>query len=270
MDIKKIDSVILWRGNSPINDEPVVAIATGFKIKSRNPKTGDAIQIAFYPDNGDLPSVNVANRTDESVCGSCPHRKDTTGKRSCYVTPMGLNASYDKYLRGGHVEYNPFTMSSIFEGRYVRFGSYGDPVLLPLHIVEHITKLCSHWTGYTHQWRNNDFAPYMEYFQASCDNVADLLEAADRGYSTFSPLVPEEYELWDKHKKNVAANLAARFVLPCYGGTKTDCKKCGLCEGNSEAQRHIFVRAHGDNAVQKKVHYIRDRGRYGIYLLCSK
>lgn len=36
---------VVWRGNSPEDGAPLVAIATGFQDPSENPKTGPMVQV---------------------------------------------------------------------------------------------------------------------------------------------------------------------------------------------------------------------------------
>ena len=44
LKIMNLNGRILFEGKSPINGKPIVIIATGFKEKSANPKTGFMLQ----------------------------------------------------------------------------------------------------------------------------------------------------------------------------------------------------------------------------------
>jgi hypothetical protein len=72
---------VLWRGLSPINQQPIVAVVT---ITSANRKTGNMMQVWILAENGD-PVDNVQDGGDVAICGNCPHRKNALGVRTCYV-----------------------------------------------------------------------------------------------------------------------------------------------------------------------------------------
>ena len=70
----------------------------------------------------------------------------------CYVTlfqaPLNVWKSYhnDKY---------PILNSfEIFDDMSVRFGAYGDPYAIPVHILTDIKSRVKNNTSYTHQWQN--------------------------------------------------------------------------------------------------------------------
>ena len=64
---------ILGEFNSPIDGKPCVAIATGFKSKSQNAKTGgDMIQTFFIRADVE-PHTAFKNGEGYSCCGDCPH-----------------------------------------------------------------------------------------------------------------------------------------------------------------------------------------------------
>jgi hypothetical protein len=56
-------------------------------------------------------------------------------------------------------------------GRFVRFGTYGEPSLLPIELTRTICAVAKNWTGYTHQYKQRaEFAPY---FMASTHSEAE-------------------------------------------------------------------------------------------------
>lgn len=231
------NGLVLYNGLSAIdNTTEIVVIATGLKRGTKNAKTGDMIQIWILLAT-EYPTDGINSGTDYAICGNCPHRK-YDGVRTCYVTPMALGAVYRTYRKGGYPKFNYAKHSDLFRGRKVRFGAYGDPVNIPYILVQAIAKLSNGHTGYTHQWRNGKFDAYKNYFQASCDNLKDFMDASDNGWSTF----------------RVAAQGTAKYSneIPCQGGQKTNCASCTLCDGSSDRQRHIMIHAHGSSGHKVK------------------
>ena len=111
-------------------DSSRVVIATGFSSPSDNRKTGDMIQIWILVKACD-PVQAIKEGLDRLICGNCRHRGDGSGGgRSCYVNagqaPLGIWRAW----RAG--AYAPLSFVSVFAGRKVRFGAYGDPTWMPL------------------------------------------------------------------------------------------------------------------------------------------
>src|ERR1044072_7826307 len=99
-------------------------------------------------------------------CAETVHFAGPNGKqRTCYVNvgqaPLRIWRSYNEG------SYPKLTDFSVFEGRRIRFGSYGDPVFIPFDVLKAIAHHSAGWTGYTHQWRNPLFAAYREFIMAS-------------------------------------------------------------------------------------------------------
>ena len=140
---------VLWEGLSPLDNKPLVAIAI---MKSSNVKTGDMVQV--YILRSDINPVEAVNNGEDfSICGDCPHRKNTkTGKRSCYVNVgQGPNSVYKSFKAGKYPRYGYTIHGNLWRGKSIRFGAYGDPALLPSWLVKTmimLTGLNTH-TGYT-------------------------------------------------------------------------------------------------------------------------
>lgn len=230
---KRPNGVVLHRGLSPLdNKTPIVVIATGISKNTANPKTGNEIQTWIIVENT-YPTEAVNSGDDSAICGNCPHRKNTeTGKRTCYVNLMGVASVYRAYHKGNYPTYDPALHSDLFEGRTIRYGAYGDPVLIPTRVIHHLSNYTKGHTGYTHQWRNAQFERYQEFFMASVDSLIDFCDADSAGWSTFRVLPT------DSKSTGIA----------CKGGVKTTCSKCLLCNGTTDKQRHVSIHAHGGNA----------------------
>src|SRR5262245_33628424 len=51
----KPQGVVLYRGPSLLDGAPIVAVATNLARRSKNPKTGNAVQTYILADNGENP-----------------------------------------------------------------------------------------------------------------------------------------------------------------------------------------------------------------------
>jgi hypothetical protein len=126
----------------------------------------------------------------------------------------------------------------VFTGRAVRFGAYGDPVHIPIGIVQAIVAVASKHTGYTHQWKQARYQPYREFVMASVDNPQEYASAFNMGWRTFRVRSGSE-PLADREIMCPAADET---------GHKTSCERCGLCNGSRgvlDARKNIAIIVHG-------------------------
>ena len=176
------------------------------------------------------PVQAIKEGLDRLICGSCIHRGDGTGKeRSCYVNvgqaPLGI---YRAWKAGAYL---PLPSVSVFTGRKVRFGAYGDPTHLPLSLALAIAGVASGHTGYTHQWRKPSLQGWRSILMASVDTTAELLIARSMGWSTFR-VTPD----LDHHA----------FEKLCASESKgTACADCLFCDGARSGILSIHIPAHG-------------------------
>ena len=121
------------------------------------------------------------------------------------------------------------------DGKPIRMGAYGDPVAIPW-IAWTGLHLASKWTGYTHQWRRLDAAPFRNVLMASCDGPAEAAQAARAGWRTF--LV-----------RPVGQKDPVAGAIECPSNRGTQCRDCGLCSGQQKFQApSIWIEAHGPAA----------------------
>ncbi len=206
-----------------------VIIATGFSTPSDNRKTGDMVQIWILVRACD-PVHAIREGLDRLICGNCRHRGDGTGgERSCYVNvgqaPLGIWRAW----KAG--SYLPLPSVSVFEGRKVRFGAYGDPTWIPLSLALAIAGVASGHTGYTHQWRKPSLQGWRSILMASVDTTAELVIARSMGWSTFR-VTPD----LDHHS----------FETLCASERNgTPCSVCLGCPGARNGIRSVFIPAHG-------------------------
>lgn len=226
---------IIDRGNSPIDGKPYVAILT---LNSTNRKTGNMAQVWILRE--DISPVEaVQSGDDRSVCGDCPHRKQSDGSRSCYVNVgQGPLSIWRTFKRGGYkLLWLYEELEKALNGRKIRWGAYGDPAILSENIVTLLNSYAKGHTGYTHQWKKEFAQKYRGVFQASCDSFADYLQASDNGWKTFTV---------------VAKGTSAPFAKLCpatVSNSQAQCITCALCDG---AKKDIFVEAHGIGAKYVK------------------
>ena len=134
--------------------ENFVVIAT---MESENVKTGNMIQV-WILNRQSSPVESVRNGSDSNVCFECPHRGNGFQKRTCYVNvAQGPNAVWRAYQNGKYPHLRIEDYSDVFSGRRIRFGSYGDPVLIPIEKIRAMAQASDGWTGYTHQWSKSEF-----------------------------------------------------------------------------------------------------------------
>ena len=219
------NGVVLYRGPG-FDGMPIVAI-TVFGDSS-NSKTGDMLQVHILGQTT-APHDAVRSGEDVSICGDCPLKGIAWKGRACYVNvATGPLSVWQSYQRGGYPDYVRGMHDKYFIGRKIRWGAYGEPVLIPLSIVSHICDLSAGWTGYTHQWRNPRYRNFRRYFMASTHTIADCVTASGMGWRWFKSA--------NKHSDEDIAALKA--ISPCFNcpaskeqGHRMQCKDCMACDG---------------------------------------
>ncbi|CAB4166512.1 hypothetical protein UFOVP839_39 [uncultured Caudovirales phage] len=211
---------IFFRGPSPIDGAPIVAIAT---LKSANAKTGDMVQTWILREDIS-PLDAIATGADASICGNCSHRGDAKRKRICYVdvgkAPMGV---WNAFHRGQYIDLSndPGTVAILIAQRIVRMGAYGDPAMVPVAQWRMLLAGSAGRTGYTHAWRRMWAQALKPYVMASADSVAEQDLARSMGWRTFR--VRSESEPLQSNEFACPASPEA--------GNKKQCITCKACDG---------------------------------------
>lgn len=168
---------------------------------------------------------------DSEVCMDCPFAVSNGAKLSaCYTHKPRQYSGFLSMIRSIGKQYKSFDdiptyeakhhlqVICMAEGRFVRFGTYGEPSLIEPRLVERICYVAKNWTGYTHQWSKTDaFAPY---FMASVHSAEEERLATLIGYRSF--VVTSETQSEYTH---CPASKEMGYI--------SNCSKCGLCSGTS-------------------------------------
>lgn len=199
-----------------------VVIATGFRSKSANAKTGGMVQVWILTRHIH-PLEAIKTGAVKRICGDCPHIGS-----DCYVQVQNAPSGIWKcYQRGG---YPQLPSLALFAGRKVRFGAYGDPSYIPLPLVANIASVSDGWTGYTHQWARPWNRGFAEYLMASCDSVEQQLDATRQGWRTFRVGLHID-------RRNPRQGWRLRDEINCpasiESGHRSSCERCLLCCGNA-------------------------------------
>jgi hypothetical protein len=213
-------------------------VVFNFQFQTTNQKTGDLIQNFMIPEAWIETTGKVRELDDNAICGDCDHGH-TRGKGDCYVTKAnslrGLQSKLSSLRRMG-LDNIPYLSDELeadlldaIEGRGVRFGSYGEPVLLGEELVKKISDRAKFWTGYTHQWHKNPWA--KKYFMASVETTLVDKAAQSMGWRTFYAGEPTE----GNHVTCPASKEA---------GYKTTCDQCKLCMGTTSKAKSVKIKIH--------------------------
>jgi hypothetical protein len=216
-------------------DSKRIVIATGFHRVSENEKTGPMVQVYILA-KAAKPTEAVKRGLDTLVCVDCPSMGVKGAQRTCYVNVgQGPGVVYREWKKG---KYPTLSDLSVFKGKRVRFGAYGEPVMIPFDLLAAIAAASDGWTGYTHQWRNPLFSAYRAYLMASVETDAGAKEALARGWRYF-------------RATDSLSTLGAKEII-CPNTTHgIQCHDCRLCAGTSKGAASIVIEVHGSG----KVHY---------------
>ena len=184
-------------------------------------------------------SICMANffNVADTNCLDCPF--NSYGK--CYTHKFQQYCGFTSSLRSiaktfGTIDNIPnydssmlTTLTKMSQGTYVRFGSYGEPSLHPIEMIEQMTNVCVNWTGYTHQYTKENLG---EFFMASTHNTEQTDIARNLGYRSF-----------------VATESKLGYVsCPASkeSGYKANCSTCGLCSGTlgTKSTKNIEIILH--------------------------
>jgi hypothetical protein len=180
---------------------------------------------------------------DGAVCMDCPFSVSNGAKLSaCYTHKVMQYSGFLSSLKSIAKSYPNWDDIPTLDrgmqeqivkqsyGKYVRFGSYGEPSLIPIELVRGIVYVSKSWTGYTHQW--NQKPEYAEYLMASVHTAAMEEIARRKGWRSFIA-TPTKIE----GTTNCPASKEQGF--------KSHCSKCGLCSGTKgKGNKSVYIIEH--------------------------
>lgn len=172
---------------------------------------------------------------DAKNCFDCPFSVNANQGGKCYthkvmqysgfvsmlksiVKEFGDAANIPSYVDGTQKNLINLALGVMAKDRYVRFGTYGEPSMHPIEIVEMMSSISKSYTGYTHQYFRKP--EYAAFFMASTHNELQAKTAKDKfGFRSFIAV---------KDNSDVSA-----IICPASneGGFKSTCAACGLCSG---------------------------------------
>ncbi len=241
--------MIIYQGPSLLDGKPIIAVAIP---KTRNKKTGNMVQTYIIRADID-PRLANKNGQDYSICGSCPHRGDTTDdptktvaiNRRCYVNiTQGPLIVYKAFLRGvysniiGHS-----AIAAIGKGKMVRLGTYGDPAAVPAYIWTSLISQANGHTAYSHQASMNNAAFDPAIMMLSADSSSDAFAAWAKGIRTFRVI---------QDVSQVIKNSEILCPASKEAGKRSSCNACGLCGGSSVKAKSIAIVDHGWLKIQSR------------------
>jgi hypothetical protein len=229
--------LILYEGPSLYDGAPIVAIATGIKSRTGNRKTGDMIQTWIL--RADVaPVAALKDGADASVCGACPLRPRAQG--GCYVNVGQAPGAVWRAYRRGRYAVATADLLSLFAGRALRIGSYGDPAAVPAHVWRTARAYAAKHTAYTHGATVRGLDGITETASFAMVSVSSLSSARDAwsaGLRTF--------------RVGHGAPVSGEILCPSVA-RGTSCADCGLCDGLARADKRllpsVFIPAHGATA----------------------
>ena len=199
-----------------------VVSVTGVKRPSKNPKTGDMLQVQISPLRTDPLSAMKSGKLHNG-CEGCP--LGPNGNRACYVNPLSVQSTW-RATKGQRI-----VGVDTLPPKAIRLGSWGDPAMMPEDTLEALVRDRG-YTGYTHQWRKGP-ERLSERLMASVESVWGQEQAKSKGYRTFR-ILPD------------GANLATGETLCPNYSHGVQCRDCLLCSGSEgRGKADIAIYAHG-------------------------
>lgn len=209
-----------------------------FQLTTTNRKTGDMVQNFILPISWFETNESISKLSDKEICGDCIHSQSKN--KSCYVRKGFSNVgliSKVKSIRKMGIDKIPYLnddvldlLKVVLKNNPIRFGAYGEAVLMGENLIKEITKVASYWTGYTHQFHKNLWS--KDYFMASVETEFANKVATDLGFRTFF----------------VSNELIYNNMVNCPASKeqnkKSTCENCKLCMGTQSKGKSVIIKKH--------------------------
>ena len=235
---------------------PGVTVINIVRFAGGNTKTGRLLDTWHFVKGVSFHKARHNGEHDAAVCGGCPYRpKDGEKQGGCYVTGLALLGMEKSFDAGNYPHWTTFgddletVLAMAGQGRNVRLGQYGDPVVMGHDNVAALVSFAKSFNGYTHQWKDDQFNWAQGYMMASADTPDEMIAADSAGWRCFTPHSPD-METPEALAKVRAAGLKA---LKC----PTESTKCNVCPvkcngTSSKVKHHVLIKSHGaPNVLQQ-------------------
>lgn len=178
---------------------------------------------------------------DKNNCLDCPYSKNS-GSGKCYTHKFNQYMGFLSSLRSiikKNIEIktlNKTTFDDIVnlcKDTFVRFGAYGEPVLMPFELVQSMANNAKNYTGYTHQYRRKFAHKFSAYFMASTHGMNEINLAEKIGFRAFNSQL---------NNNNINAVICPASKESNY---KSNCFTCSLCSGKlGKGKKNIKILIH--------------------------
>jgi len=247
-------SACIYHGPSEFDSGvPIVALATGLATPSGNVKTGKMVQVHICRADIDPAAAIRAGLDAGSVCpADCPYRSRASGggggcyTHSAILRGRGTAGAWRAWEAGRYREvFAPEAITSLFAGRDVRLGSYGDPAALPPWLVRATLAESAGNTGYSHAWQLAR-AQYLRAFcMASVGSAAEAAEARAAGWRAFL-VEPIGERMRGRGVAQCPSAAESPAVMTCSACPRT--LRCAGTRHPEARARVIRITAHGSGA----------------------
>ena len=184
---------------------------------------------------------------DGDVCLDCPYAMSNgSDLKGCYTHKVRQYSGMVSQLRSIGSKYESWDsipkyddkigadVVAMCNGRYVRFGTYGEPSLMPISLLRCISVVAKTWSGYTHQWDKPWAYAYRDFFMASTHDVEQTTMAETMGWRAFM-----DDSTHTKHDGMVNCPASSE------AGYKSSCSKCALCSGvRGKGSKSVYIFNH--------------------------
>lgn len=199
---------------------------------SANAKTGDMLQLAIMP--LELSPTQAQKQKQQHNCGTGAAACPITS--ICYVNTVSLVDVWKK-TAGEPVQEIPQQVKPL------RLGSWGDPGLLPLELLEQLTSSNPYGhTGYTHLWPHID-AKYSKYLMASVDQPTAQAQSL-----SIEQLTSKAHNLgYRTYRIKLPGQQLNQGEIECLASSQNkQCRECKQCNGTrGRFTRSIAIDVHG-------------------------
>lgn len=242
---KPANGIVVYKGPSQLDGQPIVVILTGIRESSENIKTGAMLQTWILREDM-APQEAIKAGADYSICGDCKHRGESQRTRTCYVLAFQAPTTvWNAYHHGSYLtDWNDKALAKV-QGRPLRLGSYGDPTAVPADVWADLVMAVrpQKVAGYTHQWSRPEFQSFSCILMASVDTSEEREQAKALGWRTFRTRTPLE------------SVETGEVICPASeeGGKLASCERCGLCAGQSSKAKDPTIIVHGNTPKVRRL-----------------